>query len=949
MNLLFQLIFRDAWYHRSRISLAVLATVAMSCMIVWLIGSLDLMILRFDHDAENYLGHYHLVMVPGKEIDTTAPGPLQDAGRPSAFPDAVIAELEKEELVVQVTPARQIRNVMGKMKHMGDTDAALRRQRSITGLPTQSPAVIGIATDASPFILTEGRWFSDEWEGVMGTAAATSLQDYGGEYVPPVKVGDSVICRVGTNDFKITIVGLVEQNVATGGRFVDPAAGAVFVSAATARQMGDDRIDYIYVRLREGTNTKRFAETWGKHLSAQQIDMQFFDADKIQDKLNRIRTQSTAGLVGGAATLNSIIIFASLVSVLIVFTALSMGVTERTRVFAMLRTVGMTRRKIAILVFGESVILCSLGWLGGLIAGWCVLQLSVWMQPEIFGTGKTVSLGMTPILTSGLAALIASILAACIPIWRATQISPLEGMNRGYVQTIAKRWFLLGGLFGAALLLVNPIIVYHESIAANNEMRLLLYTYIGLPTQIIGCLLLVPAVILFVEKLFTPVVARLLRLPKQLLASQLSANLWRTLGTTLALCVGLGVYSFLEISGYSMLVPYIQSTNVPDTLATFLPSGVPTSEIDTVRNIPGVDASRFLMLAIDQSRFSQTQAERFMANGLIQMQTSAVVFGIDIDEAFGQRADGTPLLELPFREGTLESALEKLRTGGRYCLVPDSFAFRANVHVGDKLELVVESATDLAGTPAGQEVVEYEICGIVSIHGWLWMNKVSGVRKRGFRSGAMLLAPYEAVKNDYRLNEAAYFWFDRLPGVSDEELEASLQHLADRLAPPSEGVSRPMVKVSSRQYLKNQVGDRADEVIQAAAKMPLILLAISSFGMMGTIAAAIRSRRFEFGVLRSLGLTRFGLVRLILAEALLIALAAMIISVGFGVLAGWCFIGLMKYVAGFGGFTSPLTIPVYWLSLGLGVALIFCFLAAVGPAIVAGRTVPTRLLQERTG
>jgi putative ABC transport system permease protein len=116
---------------------------------------------------------------------------------------------------------------------------------------------------------------------------------------------------------------------------------------------------------------------------------------------------------------------------------------------------------------------------------------------------------------------------------------------------------------------------------------------------------------------------------------------------------------------------------------------------------------------------------------------------------------------------------------------------------------------------------------------------------------------------------------------------------------------------------------------------------------LGTVAASIRSRRFEFGVLRSLGLTRFGLVRLIVAEALLIAIVVIFVSIGFGVIAGWCFIGLSKYVGFFGGFTSPLTIPVYWLSLGLGVALVFCFLSAMGPALVASRTSPTRLLQER--
>lgn len=986
MKLLFKLILRDAWYHRARLSLAVLATVAMSCMIVWLIGSLDLMVVKFDEDAENYLGVFHVAMVPGKEAapGDGPPAPGGGRGAPASFPVSVIDELRRDELVVQVAPALQIRNIMGKMENEDDHDAAVRRQRSITGLPTQSPAIIGIDTAEAPFDIKDGRWLdagAETAEGVLGTTAAKSLQGWDSGESDPVRPGDTVICRIGTKDFKVKVVGLVEQTLSGGGRGgADPAVGALYVSLKTARQLSPtpeneaDRIDFVYVRLREGTSTAKFEETWSKHLASQDIDMKFLDVDKIQDRLNKTRAGGAGALMGGAASLNAIIVFSTLVSILIVFTALSMGVNERTRVFAMLRAVGMSRRKIAFLVFGESVILCFLGWLGGMAAGWFVLQLYVWSQPEVFGTGKTVSLGLWPVVVAGTAALIGSLLSAIFPAWRATRISPLEGMNRGYTQTIKKRWFVVAAVVGALLLVINPVLVYRESVAQGGELRMFLYTFVGLPTQIAGFLLLAPALILLVEKLFTPVVAKALRLPKELLASQLGSNIWRTLGTTLALCVGLGVYCFLEVSGYSMLAPYIQSNSIPDTLVTFLPSGLPPTEIETVRNMPGVDSKRFLPIALDQSRFSERQTDRFLANGLARMQPSAVVFGIDIDEAFGPRADGSrPLFELPFQEGNLKSALEKLKTGGRYCLVPDSFANRAGVHVGDKLELVLpapegarprggrgaggrppgEGGGFPRGGPPGENIVEYEICGVVSIHGWLWMNKISGVRKRGYRSGAMLLAPYETVRNDYKLEDAAYFWFDRTvdaqgkPTVSDTELEGSLQKLADRFTPQTEGVTRSMVKVSSREYLLERVGSRSDQVIQAAAKMPLILLAISSFGMMGTIAASVRSRRYEFGVLRSLGVTRFGLIRLILAEALLIALAVIAISLGFGVLGGWCFVGLMKYVGVFGGFTNPLVIPVYWLSIGLAAALVFCFLAALGPAVAAGRTDPTRLLQER--
>ncbi|GHT13166.1 ABC transporter permease [Planctomycetales bacterium] len=948
MQLLIKLILREAWYHRSRISLAVAATMAMSCMVVWLIGSIDLVVLQFEQDGEHYLGHYHVAMIP--------------SGGQRAAGSEIVNPLRKDGIVVSVDEARQIRCLMAKMT---DEESALRRQRAVTGLPAMSPVIIGIDTAESPFELEAGRWFNGEtaarsasegtMEGVLGTAAAQSLES--------VQVGDTVICRLDTSEYKVKIVGLVEQKLSSGGmgREITPAVGALYVSMQTADKIKSSvppAADYYYVRLRDGANVKQFKETWSKHFESQNVQMQFIDADDIQAGLNQTKGRGGPGaLMGNAASMNAVIIFSTLVSVLIVFTALSMGVTERARTFAMLRTVGMSRSQIAALVFGESVILCFFGWLGGMVAGWFVLQLTVWFQPAVFGGGKMVSLGITSVVTAGVAALIGSLLAAVIPAWRGAGIQPLEGMNRGYVHSVRKAWFAVFGVLGALLLTINPVIIYCEDIAKGAELRLFLYSYIGVPTQILGLLFLVPAVIILVEKLFTPLAARLLCVQKELLVNQLSGNLWRTFGTATALCIGLGVYSFLEISGYSMLVPYTHSKMLPNTIVTFLPTGIPFSEIDTVKATPGVDADRFLPIALEQPLFSAEQSQQFEANGMSPMQANAgvVVFGLNIEEAFEKRPDGSrPLVQVDFVEGTLASALEKLKTGERYCIVPDSFAFRANLHIGDKVKLASNNSRGNKNARNPQFATyyyDYEICGVVSIPGWLWMAKLSGIRKYGYRSGALMFAPYETVKNDFKITDAAYFWFDRTPGVSDEELEKALQAIAGNnttLATRNSqlATTRPMVKVSSHDYLNSSVGSRADQVIQAAARMPLILLAISSLGMLGTVAASVRMRRFEFGVLRCLGVTRFGLVRLILAEALLIAVASIIISVGFGIIGGWCFIGLMRCVSFFGGFVSPLTIPIYYLSIGFAVTLTLCCLSAVGPALAAAHSEPATLVKK---
>ncbi len=1033
--LLIKLILREAWYHRSRLALAVIATAAMSAMLVWLVGSIGLVVLQFDNVGEKFLGHYHVVMIPQQadepEAGSPRPMPGMTPSAPAFVDPKVLDELRDNDLVIQVSPARQVRGQFGKytMAKYTDADSVLRRQRAGHGTPMGSPTIVGIDADQAPFELEDGDWFdpgAEEMQGVMGTGAAGSLGIWGQEE-EPVRVGDYVAVRLDETEYKIKIVGLVDQKAGGGRRArpggdISPVVSAVYVPMATVEKiqpLGEadkGKAQYLYVRLRDGANVAQFKQSWSEHLASEGISMKFMDGADIQESLSSQsgRGGGGGGLMGSASSMSAIILFTTLISTLIVFTALSMGVGERSRVFAMLRTVGMQRRHIVALIFGESMILCVLGWIVGMSAGWLVLQATVWLQPGVFGTGKTASLDTSSIVTSGVAAFLGAMLAAIIPALRGAKVNPLEGMNRGYIYNVKKLWFYVFGLLGAAMLIVNPIVIYYGVSPETSMLRLALYTYVGLPTQILGLVLLTPTVVLLVERFLSAPIAKVLCLEKNLLKNQLSANLWRTLGTAVALTIGLGVYSFLEISGYSMLAPYTHSERLPNTLVACLPKGLPLDRIDTVRDLDGVDRDKFLPIALEQPLFSTRQAEQFGEFGMSPMQAGAgvVVFGLDVAKAFQPRdlgADGRNrkrLVDVDLVEGTWDDALAKLNSGGRYCIIPDSFAFRARLHVGDKLELLKPEPGGRAmrgrgpggagragggrgrggpgggmrgrgpggpgggmrgrgpGGPGGpdegpstvdEKPIEYEVCGVARIPGWLWMAKLSGVRKYGYRSGALMFAPYKTVQDDFKLSDAAYFWFDRTldasggPTVSDADLERSLQKLVDDETHADAGaaaISRPMVKVSSHEYLNDRVGNRGDSVIQAAARLPLILLMISSLGMMGTVAASIRTRRFELGVLRCLGMTRFGLVRLILAEALLIALSAAIVSIGFGVLGAWCFIGLMRYISFFGGFLSPLTIPWYYLSLGFAATLLLCGLAAVFPAIAAGSKHPADLVKS---
>src|SRR5690606_18131735 len=112
-----------------------------------------------------------------------------------------------------------------------------------------------------------------------------------------------------------------------------------------------------------------------------------------------------------------------------------------------------------------------------------------------------------------------------------------------------------------------------------------------------------------------------------------------------------------------------------------------------------------------------------------------------------------------------------------------------------------------------------------------------------------------------------------------------------------------------------------------------------------TVMASIRARTWNIGVMRAVGLTRISLAKLILAESLLMGLVACGLSLGFGILAGWCGAGISQYVSFFGGLNPALVIPWRQIFLGIGLTLALCFLAALWPAWRVSRADLLTLLQ----
>ena len=253
--------------------------------------------------------------------------------------------------------------------------------------------------------------------------------------------------------------------------------------------------------------------------------------------------------------------------------------------------------------------------------------------------------------------------------------------------------------------------------------------------------------------------------------------------------------------------------------------------------------------------------------------------------------------------------------------------------------------------------MEYPVVGVVAFDGWQWLSKTGGVRRNFGRSGGLVFARESVVADDYGLDRRSCFWFDQPGGapVDYAATEAACDRLALRnlrrdlaeeggVASSISAARTAYVKLSTRESLVESITRRADSVIWGLSKTPLTTLAIAAIAVVGAVANSVRSRRWQFGIMRALGTTRGAIVRIILAESVMIGVVASAASFTFGTLAAKGALKLGQSM--FGTKNPPMILPTEGLLIGLSLTLALCVAAALYPAIQTGRTEPLKLLQS---
>ncbi len=129
----------------------------------------------------------------------------------------------------------------------------------------------------------------------------------------------------------------------------------------------------------------------------------------------------------------------------------------------------------------------------------------------------------------------------------------------------------------------------------------------------------------------------------------------------------------------------------------------------------------------------------------------------------------------------------------------------------------------------------------------------------------------------------------------------------------------------------------------------LVILAVAALNITHSFSMMVMERRQEIGLMRALGAKRRDIQALVVGEATVVGLFAGAVGIGVGLGIAWGVDRLFDTQVGHFPF-KPETLFAFspWMfGLGLGVAVVFCWIGALLPALRAGRVEPSAALSGR--
>lgn len=787
--------------------------------------------------------------------------------------------------------------------------------------------------------LVDGRWPADD---------ATDPIEIVAPAVWGHQVGDWRRLESDGGVYRAQIVGIVggdmslvstPQGVRLSSRQISPRA-AELLSGST-RRPGDAR-----VTLKNASNRADFVEEWRERSATLPGRIEIWDAETI-----RAEGLNSPGLSSARMAVITAILLSAATVACIALGVQGNAVRERATQLTLLRALGASGETLATLVLSEAALLAALGLAGAVAVTWGMLAGLGVILPFLGAPGAPDAFS---IFLTGAVIFLSVLAGGAWPAWIASRTRPAEVSAATNEPTQVARFARAAALLG--IMTAFAALAAVVAMPANSILRAQVAGWVGIPAIAFAAICIAPLSIRLIGKLFTYPVAWLTRTDSLVLSDQIASDGARSAGSVIAVSVGLGGFFWLLCWGASMLGSFVIDPNIPRWLASIHPYGLEQQECNKILSQP--EFRGFQPLTLVDTRLAGEGA---------QDAVPTLVMGIDSAKAFENTSTALPF---HFVAGDRTEAIDQLSRGDS-CLLSDWYAESAGVAVDDELKVAVPGGD-------GRTVRTYRVAAVVDLRGWRMMTKQNKVRLHGDKHRAMVVLDANVTRRDYPVAYANYLLGntttqgsdapsqfradlpkdDAFTASNDERaaLEDEIAQLVDLNRPidfrPDGGdevrTDRRIVQVDDLQRTSYELmGDWGGGVVRRMGLIPLFILSLSLFSICGTLTASFRARSRELGILRSCGLTRFGVARLAVAESLLLGLAAVPVAAFVGAAGAWIMLevaSVVGYRLDFAGIKPEFTIPWAWLSPGWIATAIVCSLAALWAGWHVGRVSPATLL-----
>jgi len=725
-----------------------------------------------------------------------------------------------------------------------------------------------IDRDVRDYTLTDGRWLQGE------DYEAILTQEYATE--KSLRRGDDLVVLTPNGVVALRIVGLITKN---GAGLINDGSIA-FVPLRVAQEMfgrGSELDDLSIVTTAEIANTPaqldalkaRLTERLGKSYEV------IYPAARGQ-----LVTQMLSTYQQGLSFFSIIALF---VGAFLIYNAFSMTVLERTRELGMLRALGMTRMQILGLVLTEAVVLGFIGSAIGVAFGVALARVLIVMLGAVVARDiNTISVPLEGLLQSLLVGGLVTVGSALFPAVQAARVSPLEAL-RVAGHTSSTRVKHVWWVSGVMLMFIAWAALY--PLDWRPEVRFSVGGFAVL-VLMLGAVLVIPAVVEAAERVTRPL-ARLVFGNEGLLgSSNVRRSAARTALTVASLMVGLAMVianSSLAAAFESDITAWIE-TALGGDLYVRAPLPMREQFERQLAAIPGVGG-------LTKIRYFPAKVAAASIPAKSAGQDTIIFAGID---PFTYRSVAE--FEFTAEASDADANWRRFRAGDAL-FVSTVVADRYDLQLGDHLRLV---------TRRGEH--DFEVAGIaVDFTG----------------QGFIVTGDWEDMRRWFGQSGVDRFTLALSPGYTTATVQKSIEdkYQASR-----------HISVETTQEFKAKIQQLSARSFRLFDVLGLIGIVVAALGVINTLMMNVIERQREIGGLRSLGLTRWQTVKMILAEATTLGAIGGLFGLVFGYFLSQVFVMSLNASSGYDlkyVFVGQLFI------IGLGIALGVSQLAALYPAFRA--------------